>query len=738
MRPPLALAAALLIAACAPPPPPPPATPPGPPSTPAQAAPPPAAAAQPGPPVAPLRAVSDTYFGTAVVDPYRWMETDSPEYAAWMKGQADHTRQVLDGLPLRSALFARVKELDNAGTLMMNAQRWGKNLFYLRTESGKDTYKLYVREGLKGKEKLLVDPEALAKDGKHFSIDYYAPSRDGRLVAYGLSPSGSEMSVLHVIEAATGRELPDVIDRARYASVSWQPDHRSFFYKRNRKLPADAKDTERFIKARVHLHVLGTPPDEDPAVFGFGVAPGIDVQDEAFPSVYAPPLGKHVFAVVEHGVQNELTVYAAPRSAVAGAKTPWKKIVDTADEVVDFDVRGDDIFLLTHRGAPRFKVLKTSLSKPDLAAAAVVVPEGSAVIRRIAVAKDALYVQLLDGGLGRLRAVPFGKGEAASIALPVDGTVRDLFVQPGEPGALFRLTSWTVASQLFTYDPKAGKVEDTGVLPPSPVDFSTIASEEVKAKSADGTLVPLSIVRRKDLALDGSHPALLDGYGAYGVVREPAFDPMALAWLERGGVQATCHVRGGGEYGDDWHRGGKLGKKTNTVDDFLACAHHLIDRKLTSPARLAGEGTSAGGILIGGAITRRPDLFGAAVIRVGMTNALRFEQIPIGPFNTSEFGTVATEPGFRMLQAIDAYHRVKPGTPYPAVLLTTGITDPRVSPWQAAKMAARLQAATSSGKPVLLRVDYGSGHGLGSTKSQTEAERADKYAFLLSQLGAGK
>lgn len=739
MRAPLPLAAALLIAACAPPPPPPPATPAAPPPPAAiPATPPPAPAAQQGPPVAPVREVIDTYFGARVVDPYRWMETDSPDFAGWMKGQSDHTRRHLDALPLRAGLFDRVKALDNAGTLVVSAQRWGKHLFYLRTEPGKDTFKLYVREGMKGQERLLVDPEALGKDGKHVSIDYYAPSRDGRLVAYGLSPSGSEMSVLHVIEAATGRALPDVIDRARYASISWQPDHRSFFYKRDRKLPPDAPDTERFIKARVHLHVLGTPPDDDPAVFGFGVAPGIEVPTEAFPSVYSPPLGKHVFAIVEHGVQNELTVYMAPRSAVAGAKTPWKKIVDPGDEVVDLDVHGDDLFLLTHRGAPRFKVLKTSLAKPDLAGAAVVVPEGEAVIRRMAIAKDALYVQLLDGGLGRLRAVPFGKGEAASIPLPVDGTVRDLFTQPSEPGALFRLTSWTVASKLCVHDPKAGKVEDTGIIPAATIDFSSIVSEEVKARSADGTLVPLSIVHRKDLARDGSHPALLEGYGAYGVVREPAFDPMGLAWLERGGVSATCHVRGGGEYGDDWHRGGKLGKKTNTIDDFLACAQYLVDRKLTSPGRLAGEGTSAGGIMIGGAITRRPDLFGAAVIRVGMTNALRFEQIPIGPFNTSEFGTVTTDEGFRMLQAIDAYHRVKPGTRYPAVLLTTGITDPRVSPWQAAKMAARLQAATSSGKPVLLRVDYGAGHGLGSTKTQTEAERADKYAFLLAQLGGAK
>jgi prolyl oligopeptidase len=257
----------------------------------------------------------------------------------------------------------------------------------------------------------------------------------------------------------------------------------------------------------------------------------------------------------------------------------------------------------------------------------------------------------------------------------------------------------------------------------------------VKARSADGTKVPLSILQKKDLARDGSHPTWLRGYGAYGNIWDPRFDPMHLAWLERGGVIAMCHPRGGGDYGDAWHRAGQLATKPNTIADFLACAHELVDEKLTSPAHLSGEGMSAGGILIGGAITAEPELFGAAVIRVGMNNALRFEQIPIGPFNTSEFGTVKTEEGFRALLAIDAFHRVKDKTAYPAVLVTTGITDSRVSPWQSAKMAARLRVASTSGKPVLLRVDFESGHGIGSSRSQIEAERADELAFLLTELG---
>ncbi|AUX40997.1 prolyl endopeptidase [Sorangium cellulosum] len=739
-RPLASFAVVVLVAACSSSPAPPPAPGPGagaPPAPPRPAAPASsvASASEAGPPVARVLEVRDRYFGAEIVDPYRWMETDSPDYAAWMKGQADHTRRTLDARPGRAELLARVQQLDNAAPRVTNVQRWGGKIFSLEAEPGKDNYKLYVRSGLGAAKRLLVDPEALTRDGKHFSIDYYVPSEDGRLVAVGISPSGSEMSVIHVIETATGKELPDVIDRARYAGVSWL-DGRSFLYKRDRALPPDAPATERFTKARVHLHVLGADPEKDEPVFGYGVAPDIAVPEEGFPTVQAPPGSPYVFAMIEHGVQPEISLYVAPRRALSGAKTPWRKLVEPKDGVVGYEVRGDDLFLLGHHGAPRRKIVRTSLTRPDLGGAAAIVPEGEAVITWFGAAKDALYVRKLDGGVGRLFRVPFAGGAAVPVEPLVEGSVRGFFVEPRTPGALFRLDSWTASTRLFTFDPAKKKAELTDVIPPSPVVFEGIVSTEVKAKSADGTMVPLSIVHRRDVPRDGSSPAYLNGYGAYGSSYEPSFEPMLLAWLERGGIAAYCHPRGGGEYGEDWHRAGKLGTKTNTIDDFLACARYLVDEKLTSPPRLAGQGTSAGGIMVGGAIVRRPDLFGAAVIRVGMVNALRFEQIPIGPFNTGEFGAVATREGFEMLLAIDAYHKVKEGGAYPAVLLTTGITDPRVSPWQMAKMAARLQAATASDRPVLLRVDYGSGHGQGSTKTQREEELADIFTFLLWQAGA--
>jgi prolyl oligopeptidase len=321
-----------------------------------------------------------------------------------------------------------------------------------------------------------------------------------------------------------------------------------------------------------------------------------------------------------------------------------------------------------------------------------------------------------------------------SIKLPFEGAIQSLVTNPTEAGAWLELVGWTKPPLWYSVNAKS-TIEDTRIVPPSPVDFSQIVSEEVKAKSADGTMVPLSIVHKRGIMMDGSNPTLLDGYGAYGITLDPAFRPTLLAFFERGGIYAVAHVRGGGEYGEDWHNAGRLMTKQHTIDDFIACAQYLIAQMYTSPARLAGQGTSAGGITIGGAITQRPDLFAAALIRVGDSDALRSELMASGPANIPEFGTVKQLDGFRALYAMDAYQHVKPNA-YPAVLLTTGANDPRVAPWQAAKMTARLQASTNSGKPVLLRVDYDAGHGMGSTKSQRDSELADELAFLFWQFGS--
>jgi len=395
---------------------------------------------------------------------------------------------------------------------------------------------------------------------------------------------------------------------------------------------------------------------------------------------------------------------------------------------------GDHLYLLTHKDAARFKVLRTSASKPDLARAEVVVPQTDAVVTAIVAAQDGLYVQTLDGGIGRLLRIPHGRSTTERVALPFDGAIRELTTDAHAPGAVFSLTSWTKPTVIYEYEPEQRKIVDTRLQPPHPIDLSGYESVEVRAKGHDGTMVPLSIVYKKGLARNGSAPALLEGYGAYGMTMDPRFMSMALPWLERGGVYAMAHVRGGGEYGEDWHAGGQIRTKPNTFLDGIACAQYLVEHGYTSAKRIAITGTSAGGIFAGGAITEKPELFGAALIRVGVSDALRNEVTEGGPANIPEFGTVKSADGFAALLAMSPYHRVKDGVKYPAVLMTAGANDPRVPAWHPAKMAARLQAA-SAGKPVLLRVEYDAGHGFGSTRTQLVQEWADSYAFLFWQLG---
>ncbi len=689
------------------------------------------------PPDTPRHEVTDDYFGTKIVDSYRWLENlKSPEVSAWMKAQNDYTRSVLDRIPGREKLRARIAQLDDSGVRVASFQSYGGRLFYLKRAPGQDNQKLYTRDAPSAPEQLLLDPETLTANGVHYSIDYYTPSYDGKLVAVGISPGGSEDSVLHVLEAATGKDLGERIDRAQFGAIAWLPDNRSFFYNRLQKLGPDEPRTSRYLNSRAYLHHLGDDPDKDTPVFGNGLSSSIAIGESDFPFIALPLGSKYALAVDAHGVQNELTIYAARLADVHDATAPWRKIADVADDSTGFDIRGDDLYLVTHHNAPRFKVVRLNLADGDFQHAEVVMGPSEAVVVNVAIASDAIYVQKLDGGIGRLFRVPFQGGAAKPVPLPFDGAIQEVFTNPTEPGVYVRTASWTKSPVYLHYDPKANQVTDTKIVPPSPVDFSTIESEEVKAKAADGTLVPLSIVHKRGLKFDGSHPTLLHGYGSYGITYDPAFDPSSLAWLERGAVIAVAHVRGGGEYGEDWHNGGRKATKLNTITDFVACAQYLIDHKYTSPNHLAGEGTSAGGITIGGAITERPDLFGAALDNVGMSDDLRAELQVNGPANIPEFGTVKDEQDFQHLLKISGYHRIKDQTPYPAVLLTTGINDPRVDPWQMNKMTARLQAATSSGKPVLLRVDYDAGHGgIGATRTQHTNLLTDQFSFLLWQLG---
>jgi len=698
------------------------------------------AQAQGAPPPTPVRTVTDTYFGIAVPDPYRHLEDmKDPEVVAWLKAQARHTRTTLDRIPGRAALLARIGELgDAAPARIANVQVSNGHYYYLKRLANESSPRLYVRPTLAGKERLLVDPTAVKDSaGRHFAIDYYAPSFDNRYVAYGLSEGGSEESVLHVIETATGREVGAVIDRAQFGPPAWSEGNR-LLYNRLRKLAPDAPRSDKYLQSNAYVHAIGDDPAQDRAILGPGLAPDLAMDRLATPLVVTAPGSPYLLGIVGNGNQREFSLNVAAAASLAGGAPAWRPVAGQDDEVTDAALVGSTLYLLTHRNAPHFKVVRVDLANPDLALATVVVPESDAVITGIAAASDALYVRRMTGGISDLLRLEHAAGATpVPVKLPFDGDINALATDPRQPGVVFSTGTWTRFGGYYAYEPKTASVTDTRLQPQGRYDNpADLVSTEVKVRSHDGTLVPLSIVHRKGLRLDGANPTILYGYGAYGISQTPSFAPQFLAWFERGGVFAVAHVRGGGENGEQWYKGGYQQNKPNTWRDAIACAEWLVAKGYTSPSRLAIQGGSQGGIYVGRAITERPDLFGAAIDQVPVSDAVRSSFEAAGELDKTEMGTTETEAGFRALLAMSPYHHVRDGVKYPAVLVTTGINDPRVEAWQAAKLAARLQAATTSGKPVLLRVDFDAGHGSGATKKQRNEELADLLGFLLWQFGA--
>ncbi|MBV9699748.1 MAG: S9 family peptidase [Candidatus Eremiobacteraeota bacterium] len=693
------------------------------------------------PPLPAQRPFTENLFGTQINDPYRYFENvKDPVVGQFFKDQNAYTRDVLSRLDgPRQRLFERIRALDNAGSSVASVQRDGPYYFYEKLNPGDNTSKLYVRNVEGGAERVLVDPQALATAGKHFTINYYLPSLDGSRVAYGISEGGSEAAVIHVVETATGQVLPDAIDRAYYIGVtSWLPDGRSFYYVRFPKLQPGEPETDKETRPVAYLHVLGRDPDRDVPVFGYNVNPKVPFETTDFPVVVYSPVSNYRLGVIAHGVKNEVTIYAT-RDDIQSANVAWTPVATVDDDVTGYDFKGSTIYFISHKDAPTFKVIATSLDAPNLSSAQTVAAPSRAVIENIGVAADGLYVLARDGGFGRIARVALAEngapGASTTVRLPFQGSINTIVTDPRDPGVTFGLTGWT-HSLLFYAADADGRVSDTHLKELAKVDTSPYTSSEVLARSQDGTMVPLSIIYRKGLPLNGSHPAYLQGYGAYGIEINPSFSATRVAWLERGGVFAVCHPRGGGWFGEGWHQAGMIATKPHTWEDFVACGRYLIAHKYTSPAHLAGEGTSAGGITIGRAITTQPHLFAAALDVVGVSNALRSEFTPNGPPNIPEFGSVTTEAGFKALYAMDTYQHVVDGTAYPAVMLITGFNDPRVSSWELAKLTARLQQATTSGRPILLRVDYDAGHGfLAASRTQSEQLLTDEYAFLLWQCG---
>jgi prolyl oligopeptidase len=492
--------------------------------------------------------------------------------------------------------------------------------------------------------------------------------------------------------------------------------------------------TEKYQNSQTYLHRLGTDLEQDKVVLQHGSAPLKDVSQTVWPCITRVSSG-YAIAVIFNGTQLNIDAYVSTIDSLSQNAPKWLKICDAADEVRGFTANGEDLYLRTSKNAARFKIIKTSLAKPDLATAETVFAESDSIVKNIFAANDALYAIATENGIGKLIRITYD-GKLEYLKLPSDGAVNFLRNDHRADGILISIKTWTKCESHYDYNPSTNLFTDLELQPKgkyyAPDD---LVATEVTVKSHDGTMVPLSIIHKQGMKLDGSNPCLLMGYGAYGYSFDPFYLQTQSVWYERGGMFAIAHVRGGGENGEEWYRAGFQQTKPNTWKDFIACAEYLIEQKYTSPVKLAGEGVSAGGILIGRAITERPDLFAVAIPRVGCLNQVRFETTPNGVNNTPEFGNCETEAGFQALYEMDSFLHVRDGVNYPAMLITHGITDPRVEPWQSAKFAARVQAASASGKPVLLRMDYEAGHGIGSTKTQLIQERADIFAFMMWQFG---
>lgn len=691
---------------------------------------------------APVRPVTDTYWGVTVTDPYRYMEdVKAPEVEAWMRAQNGHTRALLDSIPGRAPMLARVKEVEDAvAGRVVGVQRLANGLWFYEKRGPRDSqFKLYLRRGLNGKERLLVDPERIGREkGTPHAINYFAPSDDGRHVAYGISAAGSEEATIHVIDTRSLKPVTAPIDRAQYPQVSWLADGSGFFYMRQQEMKPGMEKTEKYRNGRVYFRRLGGAAGADPMLLGPEANPRVRVAPEDFPYIVPQPGSRYAIALVVHGVDRELTLYAAPLKSVLRPDAPWVKIADVPDQVTGFAVRGDDIYLLTYKDAPRFRIVRTRLDQPDLATAQTVVGAGRQVVVGMGAARDALYVQVRDGASQRLLRVPYA-GTAEEVALPYPGSVEVSSADPRLPGVLVQLMGWTRNFQYYLYDPARRRLAVTNLQPLGKFDApDDLVATEVLVRSHDGVEVPMSIIHRSGMKLDGRNPAILYGYGSYGIPDDPFFVPRLRAWYDQGGIWAVAHVRGGGAFGREWHEAGRKATKPNTWKDAIACAEWLIAQGYTSATRLGVFGGSAGGILVGRAITERPELFAAGIPSVGVFDTLRMESTPNGVPNIPEFGTVKKEDEFRALYAMSSYLAVRDGIAYPAVLLPHGVNDPRVDVWESLKMAARLQAATASGKPVLLRLDFDAGHGVGSTKEQRQNEWVDMFAFLLWQFGVDK
>jgi prolyl oligopeptidase len=683
--------------------------------------------AEPNPPT-PKRPVTDEYQNVKVEDNYQWLEKDDdPEVKAWSNAQNQRTRSYLDKLPDRAAIEKQLTEwyAKTSPSYSELVSRPGV-LFAMKFQPPKQQQMLVTlasADKLKS-EKMVLDPNALDAKGTT-AIDWFAPSRDGKYVAISISQGGSEDGTLHIYETATGKALPDSIAHVQYptagGSAAWNADGTGIYYTRFPR-KGERPDADLNFYQQVYFHRLGTADTEDTYSIGQDFPRIAEIKLEASRD------GSYILATVANGDGGDFSHY------LLGPDGNWKQLTQFTDQIKGARLGRDNaLYLLSRADAPCGKILRLPLDTPELANATMIAPASEAVIQFIEPAARALYVADLLGGPSQIRRFGLdGKGETI---IPIAKISAVSEMEPLKDNSLlFRDVSYTEPAAWSHCIPGKAEPLRTALVNTSPVSFADIEVTREFATSKDGTKVPLNIVRRKGTKLDGNNPTLLYGYGGYSISMSPNFDFTRRLWFDRGGVYVVANVRGGGEFGEDWHKAGNLTKKQNVFDDFAVAAEYLIKEKWTRPEKLALLGGSNGGLLMGAMITQHPDLMHAVVSAVGIYDMLRVELAPNGAFNVTEFGTVKDPEQFKALYAYSPYHHVVDGTRYPSILMMTGANDGRVAPYHSRKMVARLDEASKSSNPILLRTSSSAGHGIGTALSERIKQLADQYSFLFAQL----
>ena len=666
--------------------------------------------------------VADTLHGTKVADPYRWLEDEKkPDVQAWMTAQDDYARGELAKLAGRDQLAARLKELFYYDAIGAPTHRKGR-FFYTRKLATKEKTIVYWKKGERGQEKVLFDPNKWSEDGTK-GLGGWWPSYDGKLVAYNVKENNADESVMHIIDVATGKDLTDVIPGTKYSGASWTPDGKGFYYTwvpEAGSVPVDKRPGE----AQVRFHKLGDDPEKDSIVYPATKNP------ETFVGGFISRDGHWLFATVQHG-WNSTDVYFKDARKPAAA---WTTLVKDVPAIFDVYPWRDKFYISTNDGAPRYRVYKVDPAKPGRADWKEIVKESKdATLAGLNVVGEKLVLDYLRNAASEIEVHDLGGKLVRKVALPPLGTSGGIGGNPDEDTGYFGYTSFTEPSVIYKTSIKTGKVKEWARVK-LPIDTSKLTTEQVWYTSKDGTKVSMFIIHAKDVTRNGKNPTLLYGYGGFNVSMTPGFSGGRMAWLEKGGVYAIPNLRGGGEYGEDWHKDGMLAKKQNVFDDFIAAARFLVSDGWTSPEHLAIYGGSNGGLLVGATMTQAPDAFKAVVCAVPLLDMVRYHLFGSGRTWIPEYGSAEKPEDFKVLYGYSPYHKVTKGTKYPALLMLSADHDDRVDPMHARKFTAEIQAATSNTAPVLLRIERNSGHGGADLVKQQLEQSADIYAWLFDVL----